>query len=71
MAQLLMIVLNDPSYLPEILHTWRDVGVPGTTILNSAGGHRTRKLFSHIGLSALDNLFERKEVQGQGRYSRG
>ncbi len=64
-AQLLMIILNEPKYLPEILQTWRDVGVPGTTILNSAGGHRTRKLFSHIGLSALDNLFDRSEVQGK------
>jgi len=65
MAQLLMIVLNDPQHLPEILQTWRDIGVPGTTILNSAGGHRTRTLFSHIGLSALDNLFERQEVRGK------
>ena len=64
-AQLLMIILNDPKYLPEILHTWREVGVPGTTILNSAGGHRTRKLFSRIGLNALDNLFERREVEGK------
>ena len=55
-AQLLMIILNDPTHLPEILQTWRDVGVPGTTILNSAGGHRTRNLFSLIGLSALTVL---------------
>lgn len=64
-AQLLMIILNDPKHLPEILQTWRDVGVPGTTILNSAGGHRTRNLFSRIGLTALDNLFDRQEVAGK------
>ncbi len=65
MAQLLMIILNDTSHLPELLQAWRDVGVPGSTILNSAGGHRTRNLFSRIGLGALDNLFERKEVAGK------
>ena len=64
-AQLLMIILNDAKYLPELLHAWRDVGVPGSTILSSAGGHRTRNLFSRIGLSALDNLFERQEVEGK------
>ena len=65
MAQLLMIILNDPKYMPEILQVWREIGVPGTTILKSAGGHRTRTLFSRVGLSALDNLFERKEVGGK------
>ena len=64
-AQLLMIILNDAKYLPELLHAWRDVGVPGSTILSSAGGHRTRNLFSRIGLTALDNLFDRKEVEGK------
>ena len=65
MTQLLMIILNETKYLPEILQTWRKIGVPGTTILNSAGGHRTRTLFSRVGLGALDNLFERKEVEGK------
>ncbi len=64
-AQLLMIILNDAKYLPELLHAWRNVGIPGSTILSSAGGHRTRNLFSRIGLNALDNLFERKEVEGK------
>ena len=64
-AQLLMIILNDVTHLPELLQVWREVGVPGTTILNSAGGHRTRNLFSRIGLTALENLFERKEVAGK------
>lgn len=65
MAQLLMIILHDTKYMPEILQVWRDIGVPGTTILNSAGGHRSRKLFSRVGLGALDNLFESKEVEGK------
>ena len=64
-AQLLMIILNDAKHLPELLQAWREVGVPGTTILSSAGGHRTRNLFSRIGLTALDNLFDRKEVEGK------
>lgn len=63
MAKLLLIILNDISVLPELLDVWREIGVPGTTILKSAGGHASRTWLSRVGLSATNNLFEAKEVQ--------
>jgi len=63
MAKLLLIILNDISVLPELLDTWREIGVPGTTILKSAGGHASRTWLGKVGLSAINNLFEAKEVQ--------
>ena len=63
MAKLLLIILNDISVLPELLDTWREIGVPGTTILKSAGGHASRTWLGKVGLSAINNLFEEKEVQ--------
>lgn len=63
MSKLLMIILNDTQILPELLEVWREIGVPGTTILKSAGGHRTRTWLGRVGLGALNNLFEARDVQ--------
>ncbi len=63
MSNLLLIILNDISVLPEILKIWRKIGVPGTTIIKSAGGHASRKWLDAVGLSAINNLFEAREVQ--------
>lgn len=63
MSNLLMIILNDTKFLPEILDVWREIGVPGTTILKSAGAHATRNWLSAVGMGAIGNLFESKEVE--------
>jgi CBS domain-containing protein len=63
MSNLLLVILNDISVLPDLLGVWREIGVPGTTILNSAGGHASRNWLSKVGLGAINNLFETKEVQ--------
>ncbi|MBC8330417.1 MAG: CBS domain-containing protein [Anaerolineae bacterium] len=63
MSNLLLVILNDTSKLPDILNIWRKIGVPGTTILKSAGGHASRAWLSRVGLGAINNLFETKEVQ--------
>lgn len=63
MPKLLLIILNDTSVLPELLDVWREIGVPGTTILKSAGGHASRTWLSRVGFSAVNNLLEAKEVQ--------
>ena len=63
MSQLLFIVLNDTKHLPEILEVWREIGVPGTTILKSAGGHATRNWLSSVGLGAIGNIFESAEIE--------
>ena len=63
MTNLLLVILKDIGVLPDLLEVWQEIGVPGTTILNSAGGHASRTWLSQVGLGALNNLFETKEVQ--------
>ncbi len=63
MTDLLIVILNDTQVLPDLLEVWREIGVPGTTILKSAGGHASRTWLSQVGLGAIHNLFETKEVQ--------
>ena len=63
MSNLLLVILNNTAILPELLKVWREIGVPGTTILNSAGGHASRQWLSRVGLGSLSDLFEAKEVQ--------
>ena len=63
MTHLLQIVLDDTKFLPDLLQAWRKIGVTGTTIMKSVGGYRTSTWLSKVGLSAIDHLFEAKEVQ--------
>jgi len=63
MSNLLLVILHNTSLLPDLLKVWREIGVPGTTILKSAGGHRTHTWLSRVGLGAINNLFEAREVQ--------
>jgi CBS domain-containing protein len=55
---LLIIILHDAGRLPELLKAWRRVGIPGATILPSAGGHDTEKSARRRGLSDFLNLFD-------------
>ena len=63
MTQMLQIVLDDTKFLPDLLQAWREIGVSGTTIMKSVGGYRTSTWLSKVGLSAIDHLFDAKEVQ--------
>jgi CBS domain-containing protein len=63
MSNFLLVILNDISVLPDLLEVWREIGVPGTTILKSAGGHASRNWLSKVGLGAINKLFETKEVE--------
>ncbi len=63
MTQMLQIILDDIKFLPDIIQAWREIGVSGTTIMKSVGGYRTSTWLSKVGLSAIDHLFEAKEVQ--------
>jgi CBS domain-containing protein len=55
---LLMVILHDVRRLPDVLEAWREIGVPGATILRSAGAYRVATWLSRVGLGALDRLFE-------------
>jgi CBS domain-containing protein len=63
MSNLLLVILNDIKVLPELLEVWREIGVPGTTIIKSVGGHASRTWLNQVGLSSINSLFEAKEVQ--------
>ena len=63
MTYMLQIILDDIKFLPDLIQAWRDIGVSGTTIMESVGGYRTSTWLSKVGLSAIDHLFQAKEVQ--------
>lgn len=63
MSNLLFIILNDISVLPDLLETWQEIGVPGPTILKSVGGHASRTWLDRVGLGSPNKLFEAKENQ--------
>jgi CBS domain-containing protein len=49
--------------MPDLLQAWRTIGVPGTTILETAGAYRVETWLSRVGLGGLDRLFESNEVR--------
>lgn len=63
MAHILQIILDDISYLPDLLQVWREIGVSGTTIMKSVGGYRTSTWLRKVGLGAIDKIFDNKEIQ--------
>lgn len=62
MMNLLIVILGQRKHLPPLLEAWGQAGVPGATILNSAGAFRAQTWFSRLGLGGLDSLFEGAET---------
>jgi CBS domain-containing protein len=60
---MLQIILDDIRFLPDLIQTWREIGVSGTTIMKSVGGYRTSTWLSKVGLGAIDRIFEAREIQ--------
>jgi CBS domain-containing protein len=65
MAHLLVVILYKPSQLPELLEVWHDIDVPGVTVMESAGGYRTRNWLQQMGLGAISGLFGNEEVRSK------
>ncbi len=63
MTHLLIVILDDLSCLPDLLQAWREIGVPGTTIMESVGARRAETWLSKAGLASLDRLFDAREVR--------
>ena len=63
MINLLIIILDDLAHLPDLLEAFRSIGVPGVTILESAGAYRVESWLSRVGFGGLDRLFESREVR--------
>lgn len=62
MIYLLIVILDDLRLMPKLLRTWMKIGIPGATILESAGGYRTTTWLGRVGLGAFGRLFEAEEV---------
>jgi CBS domain-containing protein len=65
MAQLLVVILNEPAHLPALLDAWQQIGVPGTTILDSASARRAKGLLHEVGLNAVEKLLSSSEVKNK------
>ncbi len=63
MTHLMIVILDDLTGLPDLIQAWRNIGVPGATILESAGAFRMESWLERVGLGNLDRLFESKEVR--------
>ena len=61
MANLLIVILAHETHLPAILQKWQKIGLPGATILESAGAYRATSWLQQVGLSAIGDLFSRGE----------
>lgn len=60
MTTLLVVILHDPSNISELLEAWKEIGIPGITILQSIGAHQItttakRSSFQNI-ISMLDQV---------------
>jgi hypothetical protein len=55
---LLTVILHDASHLPDLLKAWKRVGVPGTTILISAGGHEAEKSIRRSSIGTILSLLD-------------
>ncbi len=53
-----MVILHDLTYMPEILESWKEIGVPGVTILHSIGGFQASELVRKSGLGGFLKMFE-------------
>ncbi len=60
---LLVVILHDADRLPKLLRAWRKSGVPGATILPSAGSYMAENWVKRSGLSSFLSLFDQNKLQ--------
>ena len=60
---LLVVILHNADRLPELLKTWRNIGIPGSTILPSAGSFAAENWVKRSGLSSFFSLFDQNMLQ--------
>lgn len=62
-THLLLVILDNLEVLPTLLTRWRELGVSGTTILRSLGGHKASSWLEQVGLAMLGRAFESDEIR--------
>jgi CBS domain-containing protein len=60
---LLVVILHDADRLPDLLKAWRKIGVPGSTILPSAGSFVAENWVKRSGLTTFLSLFDQSKLQ--------
>jgi hypothetical protein len=60
---LLVVILHDADRLKKLLKAWRSVGVPGSTILPSAGSYVAENWVKRSGLSTFLSIFDQNKLQ--------
>lgn len=65
MAQLLIVILHKTTQLPALLNAWHQVGVPGVSIIDSAGGYRAKNWLERAGLSAVGDMLFPAETRNK------
>ena len=68
MANLLVVVLDDVEKFPAILEAWEQAGVPGVTVLDSAGSRKIKEHASRDDLPLMPSL--RALVSGAEAHNR-
>jgi nitrogen regulatory protein P-II 1 len=63
------VILHDADRLPDLLKAWRRIGVPGTTILPSAGSFEAENWVKRSGLSNLFSIFDQEKLQQRTLFS--
>ncbi len=64
MAEFVLLVVNRPDKLDQVLHAWESLGVTGVTILESSGLGRAQRLRDDLPLfPSLRSLFEAEEYR--------
>jgi CBS domain-containing protein len=63
MIQALVVVLTEIEKAPALVRRWREIGVPGTTILRSVGAYTASSWLERVGLSMLGRAFETHELE--------
>jgi CBS domain-containing protein len=58
MYTLLVVILHNLDLLPELMEAWKQVGIPGTTLLPSVGGYQAVDQLNRGGLKSLLSLME-------------
>lgn len=65
--QMIMLVLDDPDLLDEVMGSWRSAGVTGATILESMGAYRRET--EHVRGRYLFGMPGLAETAGRAQYT--
>ncbi|MEW6716946.1 MAG: CBS domain-containing protein [Chloroflexota bacterium] len=69
MVTMLIVILHDLDRFPDLLEAWKQIRVPGVTILQSVGGFQAEASIHRSGLGGLLSLFEQNQSSQRMLFS--